>query len=152
MHKGSPVWEARFLSISLFALAMFPAISTVSAGRGQAVYQGREPLQGRIRGHDDVLPPEAVRCTNCHSEQKGSRLSGPPAPQLEARWLLQPRQRHGGPPSSYDQRSFCRLLRAGSDPVYVLVAREMPIYDIDDSQCASLWLFLSTKEVAHEAH
>jgi mono/diheme cytochrome c family protein len=95
-----------------------------------------------------------VVCANCHSAKSTSRLSGSPAPQLNSALLLEMRQRHGGPPSRYNQAAFCRLLRTGSDPAYVLVAREMPAYDVSDDQCASLWLYLSgqlpNKEAAHE--
>jgi hypothetical protein len=41
--------------------------------------------------------------------------------------------------------SFCKLLRTGVDPVSVLVAREMPIYDLDDAQCTSIWNYLTAK-------
>jgi hypothetical protein len=34
------------------------------------------------------------------------------------------------------------LLRTGIDPAYVLVAREMPVFDVDDAQCEGLWRFL----------
>ncbi len=148
---------ARSLSTSLLALALLPGLAAVSIKRGEAIYQGKEPLQGRIRGQDDTLPPEAVRCVNCHNPASKDRLSGKPAPRIDGPWLLEIRQRHGGPPSSYNQASFCKVLRAGTDPVYVLVAREMPIYEMDDNQCASLWIFLTTpppsaKGVANESH
>jgi hypothetical protein len=127
---------------------MLPGLAAISVQRGGAIYQGKEPLQGRIRGQDDLLPSEAVRCVNCHNPASKDRLSGKPAPRIDGDWLLETRQRHGGPPSSYNQASFCKLLRAGTDPVYVLVAREMPVYEMDDSQCASLWIFLTTKAPA----
>jgi hypothetical protein len=138
-----------FLSASL-ALVLFAGVAAVSVPRGAALYHGKEPLQGRIRGHDDVLPPETVVCANCHSAKSTSRLSGSPAPQINSSLLLEMRQRHGGPPSRYNQAAFCRLMRTGSDPAYVLIAREMPAYDLSNDQCASLWLYLSGKEAAHE--
>jgi hypothetical protein len=95
-----------------------------------------------------------VVCANCHSAKSTSRLSASPAPQLNSALLLEMRQRHGGPPSLYNQAALCRMLRTGSDPAYVLIAREMPAYDVSDDQCASLWLYLSGqlpgKEAAHE--
>jgi hypothetical protein len=97
-----------------------------------------------------MLPAEAVICANCHSAPTGALLSGKPAPQLDAALLLEMRQRHGGPPSRYDGQSFCRLLRTGSDPAYVLIDREMPTYEVTDEQCASLWSFLTKKGDAHE--
>ncbi len=131
-------------------MALAAALPGVSALRGDALYRGQEPLHGRIRGHDDLLPPETVVCANCHSVKATARLSGQPAPQLDAALLLEMRPRHGGPPSRYDRQSFCRLLRNGSDPAYVLIAREMPAYDVTDEQCASLWSSLTGKRDVHE--
>jgi hypothetical protein len=134
------------------SLALAAALPGVSGQRGDALYSGKEPLSGRIRGHDDILPPETIVCANCHSAGNTSRLSARPAPHIDADLLLQTRQRHGGPPSRYDQQSFCRLLRTGSDPAYVLIAREMPVYDVGDEQCASLWTFLIGKKDPNEDH
>jgi len=131
---------------------MLPGLAAISVRRGEAIYLGKEPLQGRIRGQDDLLPPEAVRCVNCHNPASKDRLSGKPAPRIDGDWLLQVRQRHGGPPSSYDQASFCKMLRTGTDPVYVLAAREMPVYEMADSQCASLWMFLNTQKPPAKGH
>jgi hypothetical protein len=139
------VSAAQFLSTSLLGLALLPDLSAASVQRGDALYQGKEPLHGRIRGHEDLLPPSAVTCANCHSAKSTSRLSSKPAPQLNRAWFSEMRQRHGGPPSTYNQASFCKLLRTGIDPVFVLVDREMPIYDLDDSQCADLWDYLNAK-------
>jgi len=136
---------ARSLSISLLALGLLPGLADVSIQRGEDLYQGKEPLRGKVRGQDDLLPPEATRCVNCHNPASRDRLSGRPSPRIDGDWLTKARQRHGGPPSSYNQALFCKLLRSGTDPVYVLVAREMPIYEIDDDQCASLWTFLTMK-------
>jgi hypothetical protein len=119
---------------------------------GEALYKGTDPLKGRIRGHEDLLPPSAVACVNCHSAQSSSRLAAKPAPQLNRAWLTEMRQRRGGPPSTYNQASFCKVLRTGIDPVYVLVDREMPVYDLDDNQCAGLWNSLTAKGDAHETH
>jgi hypothetical protein len=109
---------------------------------GEALYAGQEPLRGKIRGHRDLLPPEVVVCKNCHSpEQKGNLPA--PAPRIDRAWLVEPRERRGGPASSYDLGAFCKVLRTGIDPAYVLIARIMPTYEIDDRQCASLWAFLT---------
>jgi len=37
---------------------------TISTDRGQQLYDGKESLNGRIRGHDELLPPSAVICAN----------------------------------------------------------------------------------------
>ncbi len=128
-------------------MALLPGVAAVSVRRGEAIYQGKEPLRGRIRGQDDPLPAEAIRCVNCHNPASKDRLSGRSAPRIDGAWLMETRQRHGGPPSSYNQASFCKLLRSGTDPVYVLVAREMPIYEMDDDQCGSMWMFLSATDL-----
>jgi hypothetical protein len=129
------------------ANAASTASAAVSSERGDALFHGREPISGRIRGHDDGLPPEAVRCANCHEAQATAnagtqRLSRLVAPRLDAALLLEFHQRRGGPPSRYDEAGFCALLRTGTDPAHILIAREMPAYAIDDTQCASLWRYI----------
>jgi hypothetical protein len=38
--------------------------------------------------------------------------------------------------------SFCKLLRTGVDPASIVIAREMPVYTLNEAQCGSLWTFL----------
>jgi hypothetical protein len=111
--------------------------------RGEGMFIGRESLKGKIREHQTVLPPEVVRCGNCHAAEKQVGIPSTLAPRIDRALLLSARQRRGGPPSAYDAQSLCKLLRTGIDPAYILIAREMPIYDVDDAQCASLWRFLT---------
>ena len=137
-----------FLSVS-FGVALLPGKLSDVARRGNALYRGKEALTGKVRGHDESLPAAAVRCANCHDQVNGARQSGLAAvPQLDRSLLLEARQRRGGPPSRYDQAAFCKLLRTGVIPAFILVAREMPIYQLDQSQCASLWSFLIEREPA----
>jgi hypothetical protein len=110
--------------------------------RGEALFVGREPLKAAIRGHQGALPSDVVRCRNCHGPENLARADAV-APRIDRSWLVEARQRRGGPPSSYDSGTFCNLLRTGIDPVYVLIGREMPNYVVDDAQCASLWAFLT---------
>ena len=124
------MWRLLFVLASLVDARPSPIV-------GSALFHGGQPLIGRIRGHDTALPPEAVRCVNCHATRRISRAL-----------LLEARQRRGGPPTRYDQPAFCKLLRTGIDPGYVLIAREMPIYDVDEAQCAGLWRYLTGKENA----
>jgi hypothetical protein len=124
------------------ALAACPTVARKADNRGEAMFVGREPLKGAIRGHQGRLPPEVVRCSNCHpgKNQIGADAA---APRIDRLWLLSARPRRLGPPSSYDARAFCALLRTGVDPAYILVAREMPVYDVDDTQCRELWRFFT---------
>jgi hypothetical protein len=138
---GKVLFVASWLILAA-ASTTSPAANPSSAARGASLYRGKAPLHGQIRGHDDSLPPEAIVCANCHNAKANTRLPGTPAPNLDRDLLLQARQRRGGPPSAYNQASFCRLLRTGADPGYILIAREMPAYDLTDDQCASLWTFL----------
>lgn len=121
---------------------VFPA-PVKSGSRGEALFRGQEPLDGTIRGHQSRLPAEVVRCHNCHAQGKHSLAKGAIAPRIDRSLLLVPRPRRGGPPSSYDEQTFCKLLRTGIDPAFVLIAREMPVYDITDAQCAELWRFVT---------
>ena len=124
-----------------------PATSVAAkpADRGREIFEGSEPLEGAIRGHRDRLPPVVVRCRNCHAtSDDGTKPSGTAAPKLDAALLIQQRPRRGGPPSAYDRQTFCKLLRTGIDPAFVLIGREMPVYDLSDAQCASLWGFLTS--------
>jgi hypothetical protein len=119
--------------------------------RGEDLFVGREPLTGTIRGHKTGLPPEVIRCTNCHgANSQGGTDALPGQRSINRSWLLEATERRGGPPSVYDVRAFCKLLRTGVDPAYILIARDMPVYDLDDTACQGLWEFL-TKEVTRNA-
>jgi hypothetical protein len=141
------VWRASFL---LASLALPVTAGVVSTLRGESLYHGAESLSGRIRGHDDMLPPQTVVCANCHDAVGPARPAANPAPRIDPALLLDRRERRHGPPSRYDQPAFCRLLRTGSDPATVLISRTMPVYDVTDDQCASLWVFLTTPDGAHD--
>jgi len=127
------------MTLGLTLLADQPSVSGML---GDKLFHGRKAVSGRIRGHDDDLPSEALRCSNCH-ESKSGKSAGVIAPHIDRALLLEYRQRRGGPPSRYDAASFCKLLRTGVDPVFVVVAREMPVFDLDETQCNSLWIFLT---------
>jgi len=111
--------------------------------RGQALFLGTMPLTGRLRGNETPLPPQVVICGNCHGGQSRAASSKGVAPRLDVGMLTEARSRRAGPPSAYDLPSFCEVLRTGVDPVSVLVAREMPTYQIDDAACADLWRFVT---------
>jgi hypothetical protein len=133
--------------VPMLALAAATAVvadsTTASDGkRGEAMFLGNEPLVGAIRGHRTNLPPEVVRCRNCHNRGEQKAPGQDSAPPIGRSLLLKLQRRRGGPPSSYDPASFCKLLRTGVDPAYILISRVMPAYVVDDAQCESLWEFL----------
>jgi hypothetical protein len=57
--------------------------------------------------------------------------------------LLASLSRRGGPPSRFDEAKLCRLLRTGIDPVSIVVAQSMPLYDLSDDDCHALWTYLT---------
>ncbi len=111
---------------------------------GQDLFEGRIDLQGRIRTHVADLPPEVVRCGNCHAVAQGPAVPRSLAPRLTHDLLIARRSRRGGPATNYDRNSFCTLLREGYDPAHVLISVEMPRYTLDDTNCAALWRFVMT--------
>jgi hypothetical protein len=156
----------RILGAGCLAM-MVPALHA-SAGtrrhRGAAMFFGREPLRARIREHEGFLPPEVVRCANCHGEGswndpeagdgttsgEAASAPGPSTRRIDRYTLMEQRSRRGGPPSAYDSESFCRLLRTGVDPAYVVVAREMPVYEIDHPRCLDLWRYVTGEEAGEK--
>ena len=118
-----------------------PAAARLRA-RGEAIFMGRQPVSGRIRGHESDLPAEVVACRQCHT---GVAPDGgaSAAPRLDRALLLQPLQRRGGPPSVYDAASFCKVLRTGIDPAFVLIDRIMPTYRLADAECTALWQYVT---------
>jgi hypothetical protein len=109
---------------------------------GCRMFFGDTPLQGAIFEHGRPLPPEVVACANCHLGDTRSTSGGSFAPLLSRSMLTEPRRRRGGPPSQFSAASFCRLLRTGVDPAYIVISRKMPRYVLDDEQCLDLWHYL----------
>lgn len=143
----------RLLLLSIcFGVTVLTGQLSDAAREGNELFHGKGALTARIRGHDEWLPAEAMRCVNCHEPVNDGRLGRVSAPHLNRSLLLEARQRRGGPPSRYDQAAFCKLLKTGVDPASIVIAREMPVYELDLSQCASLWSFLIGKEAADGAH
>jgi hypothetical protein len=54
--------------------------------------------------------------------------------------------RRAGPPTRYELASFCRLLRTGVDPAFVILARRMLHYDLSEADGADLWAHLVREE------
>jgi hypothetical protein len=120
--------------------------------RGRALFNGQADLHGRIRTHAADLPPQVVRCANCHAAGAGPDVPRSLAPRLTHDLLLAPRARRGGPPSHYDRNRFCRLLRDGQDAASMLISVEMPQYTIDDAACWALWRFVTAGENVAASH
>lgn len=110
---------------------------------GRELFEGPFDLRGRIRTHPTDLPPEVVRCGNCHAVAIGPEVPRSLAPRLTHDLLIKRRSRRGGPASNYDRNSFCALLRDGFDPAHVLISVEMPRYTLADAECAALWRYLT---------
>ena len=111
------------------------------ARRGAELFDGSLPLTARIAGHAERLPAEATRCINCHRANRDGRDAI--APLLTRQHLLELVARRGGPPSQYDERTFCRVLRSGIDPAWVILPRVMPRYEVDEATCSALWAHLT---------
>lgn len=126
------------LCLAVASAAQTPAES--SAGRGEQLFRGEEPLRGTIVGHDDALPAHASKCVNCHDLAAGGKAKYGSI--LTQAALLEAAARRGGPPSRYEAGSFCRLLRTGIDPAHIVILRAMPRYEVDDAQCLALWNYL----------
>lgn len=127
--------------LSLWSLASARA-------RGAELFDGSAPLSGRLSGHDELLPAEAVRCSNCHELETAKRtrrsaLSSTPVenvgPLLGPSSLTRAAKRRGGPPSLYTEQTFCRLLREGVDPAQIVIPQLMPRYELGEKDCEALW-------------
>ena len=114
-----------------------------SAAVGERLYKGDPPLTARLSGDPLLLPVEATRCSNCH-EAAGLDVAGF-GPKLTAASLLSDRKRRGGPPSHYDLKSFCAVLRTGIDPAFVLIDRAMPRYELNEDACKALWDYVKSR-------
>jgi hypothetical protein len=112
---------------------------------GKKLYEGELPLVGRLAGDETALPTDATRCANCHPRSDGLGDGGAPAfgPPLTRAAMSVSRQRRGGPPTRYEETTFCRLVETGVDPAYVLIARAMPRYELDAGSCRALWKYVS---------
>lgn len=107
---------------------------------GQRWFNGSMPLQARMVGHSQDLPAQAAACINCHGAGAPSERF---AVALDRAWLTRAQTRRGGPLSRYDAQGFCRVLREGIDPAWVVVNQTMPRYQLTDLQCQALWMHLT---------
>lgn len=142
------MWRA--LGLVCLLLGPWPAAQAMAdaAERGRQLYFGELPLAGRVSGHGTDLPPDAVRCINCHAAGSAPAASAGAAaasfgPALNADMLTRPTPRRGGPPSRYDENALCKLLSSGIDPAYIIIPRNMPRYTLSAADCHALWSYLS---------
>ena len=119
--------------------------SRPSRKRGEALFLGKEALLGRLAGDIAVIPPELGRCANCHAPSATGQSGSPADLRLDRSTLLALKKRRGALPSAYTRDAFCRVVRSGVDPAFVVVAREMPRYALDEAQCSSLWSYLTDR-------
>lgn len=111
--------------------------------RGKQLFHGEQPVEARMVGHTEALPAAAYRCANCHSSSSMPPRADPDfAPLLGKHTLTARVGRRGGPPSAYDVKSFCRLVRDGIDPAHVMISQAMPRYRLGDRECEALWAYL----------
>ena len=112
-----------------------------SSSAGRRMFFGETPLLGTIVGHQRPLPPKWSAALTAIGKTLGQSTSAF-APRLDRAGMIAPRRRRGGPPSRFSAVSFCRLLRTGVDPAYMVINRQMPRYVLDDGQCLDLWQYL----------
>jgi hypothetical protein len=143
--------------------ALWRVKAAKKAEAGKALFSGSVALSARMVGHDTDLPPETVRCSNCHTRQRPAPLASATAPTaatagaralsprdvygsaLSAKALFESRPRRGGPPSRYDLAAFCRVLAQGIDPAHVMIAQTMPRYRLSAEQRENLWSFVTSE-------
>lgn len=120
--------------------------AAASAARGERLFDGREALRGRLAGHTASLAPGLAACLGCHGNAAtASPLEARSAPPLACKALARVHARRGEPPFAYDRDGFCRTLRTGINPNYVVLQRTMPRFEIDPAQCDALWAYLTTQ-------
>jgi hypothetical protein len=159
--RGASGWLVMFAMCISSAAAH--AQGDTATLHGAQLYDGsRAPdgrLSGKLRGHDQSLPAEALHCANCHEPSRqvprdGGTVSSTNTnissfgPRLDQASLMQFQARRGGPATRYDLAAFCRVLRTSVDPGLVLLRKPMPQYTLSDDDCQALWLFLSKRPPA----
>jgi cytochrome c553 len=133
-------------STSAASAASAAAAAAAAAARGERLFDGREPLAGKLAGHTAGLPSGLGACMACHgSAASSSALEARAAPPLGCTTLARIRERRGEPPFAYDRDSFCRTLRTGINPNEVVLQRTMPRFALEQGQCDALWAYLTTK-------
>jgi hypothetical protein len=129
-----------------FAILLCTASSALAdnpESYGERLYRGEAKLSGVIAGHSMEMPQAVLACTNCHAARPDGAAAQTTAPDLRGGWLGQFRSRRNGPVGRYTQAGFCRALRTGIDPMYVVLPVQMPRFTMPDLDCAALWAYLN---------
>jgi protein SCO1/2 len=106
-------------------------------------------MTGLSREGNEPVDASATACANCHgADFRGGREGATIVPPLTRHALLSSLPRRGGPPSAYDEASFCVSLRTGADPAGVAFSNVMPRYNFDAASCAALWARLTLQHPA----
>ena len=145
LHRPSALRAASASIVVAVAVLLAACGDGPERERGRRLFAGELPAAGHIKGHTETLPSDASRCANCHTA-RGAAASAPTSafgPALSRATLLASLSRRGGPPSRFDEAKLCRLLRTGIDPVSIVVAQSMPLYDLSDDDCHALWTYLT---------
>jgi hypothetical protein len=126
------------------------ASANQAQARGEALFHGAAVMPAQLATHEELLPPVATRCSNCHEAPTVTpgRAAADPRPYanaLDRASLDAARSRRGGPPSRFDATRLCTLLRTGVDPAQVMLPATMPRYQATDAQCSDLWAYLMTR-------
>ena len=117
------------------------ALPVPAAALEQSRDYGMPPLSALSHARD---PQWRADLADLAAELAGEpRAAASLGPILDRERLTERVARRGGPPSRFDERSFCRLLRTGEDPAGVILPRAMPRYEIDDADCLRLWRYLT---------
>jgi hypothetical protein len=160
MTRAGGTFRSRLRTLALIAAGALTltlagaALRSAPYQKGAELFDGRAALSARLVGHEQPLPAETVRCTNCHTLERtprlqtktaatASTLTDTLAPALGQKSLTSALRRRGGPASSYTSDSFCKTLREGVDPAHVMLPKSMPRYVIDDTECDNLWTYLT---------
>ena len=114
------------------------------AERGKRIFHGHDAVQGTVQQNGTALPALASKCINCHSVHVPSGAWAGTPQYLTASTMSRKVSRRGGPAYFYDQPTFCHTVRTGVDPAGIVLESKMPRYKISDTQCADLWIFLSS--------
>src|SRR5207237_9972318 len=129
--KCAPGLRRRAIGVPLIAgcllLHVLPSGASENAANdpassGRHIFFGETPLRAIILGQSRPLPPERAACANCHAAGSRPASDGSFAPLLDRSAMIEPRRRRNGPPSSFSAASFCRLLRTGVDPAYIVIS------------------------------